>query len=67
MVALADEIKRRTFAVGHGFQPGDTSPLNECYDPLTGIGLRVEQFSWTAAHLLMWAQEARQQELLAQL
>ena len=57
--ALADEIKHRTLAKGQGFQANDTTPLNEHYNPNTGQPIGAKQFSWTAAHSLMWAFEGR--------
>ena len=59
MAALAKEIQRRTLTVGQGFPAGDTTPLNEHYDAQTGQPLGAKQFSWTAAHALMWAYEGR--------
>lgn len=57
--ALAQDIKRRTFKNGAGFQAGDVTPLNEHYNPNTGQAIGAKQFSWTAAHSLMWAFEGR--------
>jgi neutral trehalase len=59
MIALADKIKSRVFAVGQGFGANDTTPLNEHYDAQTGKPIGTQHFSWTAAHVLMWAQELR--------
>ena len=56
---LADEIKQRTLSVGKGFGANDTTPLNEHYNPDTGNPIGATQFSWTAAHSLMWAFEGR--------
>ena len=56
---LADEIKHRTLAGGKGFAAGDTTPFNEHYNPNTGQPIGAQQFSWTAAHSLMWAFEGR--------
>ena len=56
---LATEIKQRTLSVGKGFKAGDTTPLNEHYNPNTGEPIGAQQFSWTAAHSLMWAFEGR--------
>ena len=56
---LAELIKHRTLSVGKGFKVNDTTPLNEHYNPNTGAAIGAQQFSWTAAHLLMWASEGR--------
>ncbi|CAJ1406111.1 unnamed protein product [Effrenium voratum] len=53
---LASELKRKLF-LGKGFTANDTTPLNEHYDPETGVPGGVTHFSWTAAHVLMWALE----------
>ena len=37
-------------------------PLRENYHPLTGKGLNAENFSWTAAHLLMMIREIEMQK-----
>jgi hypothetical protein len=36
----------------------DTTPIGEYYNPLTGERLGSTHFSWSAAHILMWAAEA---------
>lgn len=59
--ALADEIKRRLFAVGKGFQALDTTPLNEHYNAETGVPEGAQHFSWAAAHSLMWILEEHQE------
>lgn len=32
-------------------------PIRENYDPMTGKGLKVNHFSWPAAHLLLLLQD----------
>lgn len=48
----SDEMTRRLFDNPQGLK-GSPAPIRENYDPLTGEGLRVNHFSWSAAHLLM--------------
>jgi len=57
MADLAQDIKRRVFSSGKGFQSKDPTALNEHYDPETGEPIGATHFSWTAAHSLMWALE----------
>ncbi|QOD60715.1 family 78 glycoside hydrolase catalytic domain [Polaribacter haliotis] len=48
----ADELQERTLKNLEGIsEPG--VPIRENYDPLSGIGYRGVQFSWSAGHLLM--------------
>lgn len=60
---LASELKQKIF-VGKGFATNDTTPFTEHYDPDTGAAEGVPQFSWTAAHVLMWAMEDADEELV---
>ena len=41
-------------------------PLRENYHPLTGKGLNAENFSWSAAHLLMMIREIEMQKWMNQ-
>lgn len=50
--------------MGKGFATNDTMPFTEHYDPDTGFAEGVPQFSWTAAHVLMWAMEDADEELV---
>ena len=54
---LAAELKSRLFLRGRGMWHGDTTPLHEYYDPMTGSPHGSAHFSWSAAHVLMWAAE----------
>lgn len=60
---LASELKQKIF-MGKGFATNDTTPFTEHYDPDTGFAEGVPQFSWTAAHVLMWAMEDADEELV---
>jgi putative isomerase len=53
----ADFFTQKIFEHGEGLLNSDR-PIRENYDPLTGEGLNVNHFSWSAAHLLMlyWGQ-----------
>ena len=45
------------FLRGSGMRHGDVTPIHEYYDPITGGQLGSPHFSWSAAHILMWAAE----------
>ena len=53
---LASELKQKIFR-GNSFVFNDTTPFSEHYDPDTGVAQGIPHFSWTAAHVLMWAME----------
>ena len=57
---LAAELKSRVFLRGSGMQYGDVTPLHEYYNPITGEQLGSPHFSWSAAHILMWASSPTQ-------
>ena len=48
----AEEFTRQLFDRPEGLKNAQ-GPIRENYDPVTGEGLRVNHFSWSAAHLLM--------------
>ena len=50
--ARHDGVARRLFDHPRGLK-GSPAPIYENYDPITGRGLNVRHFSWSAAHLLM--------------
>jgi hypothetical protein len=56
--ALAAELKSRLFLRGAGMRHGDVTPLHEYYNPISGSPLGSPHFSWSAAHILMWAAES---------
>ncbi len=49
---LADQFTRQIFEHGQGILNA-TDPIRENYNPLNGMGLRANHFSWSAAHLLL--------------
>jgi len=48
----ADKFTRQIFDHAEGLKNSDL-PIRENYNPINGKGLRVNHFSWSAAHLLM--------------
>ncbi|MCP4898412.1 MAG: glycoside hydrolase [bacterium] len=50
--ADADAMTRRLFDRPQGLK-NSSAPIRENYDPRTGEGMKVNHFSWSAAHLLM--------------
>jgi len=48
----ADNFTRQLIEHAEGLL-NDTGPIRENYNPLTGEGMKVNHFSWSAAHLLM--------------
>ena len=50
--AEAQEFTQRLFDRLEGLKNSD-GPIRENYDALTGEGLNVKHFSWSAAHLLL--------------
>jgi len=54
----AEALTRQVFSNLEGAMVAGV-PLRENYHPLTGEGRNVKHFSWTAAHLLLLALEAR--------
>lgn len=48
----ADEFTRQLLDRCQGLKNSDL-PIRENYDPLTGKGLKVNHFSWSAAHFLL--------------
>lgn len=48
----AEEFTRQLFDRPQGLKDS-AAPIRENYNPLTGKGLRVNHFSWSAAHLLL--------------
>ena len=53
--SLAADIQRRVFVNGAGLKRNDTTPIGERYNPDDGEIIGATHFSWSAAHLLMWA------------
>ena len=54
---LAEHIKTRVFMHGQGMRAGDQTPFGEYYNPITGERYGSRHFSWTSAHILLWAAE----------
>jgi len=48
----ADEFTKQILNRGEGLRNSDL-PIKENYNPINGKGLRVNHFSWSAAHLLL--------------
>ena len=50
--AEANDIVHQLFENADGLL-GDAT-IRENYNPITGEGIRAHNFSWSAAHILMW-------------
>lgn len=49
----ADAMLHTLFSRGQGMAEGDSQPISQYYNPLTGERQGADHFSWTAAHILL--------------